>query len=178
MKEEFKWRTMNKGNVKGNQRLKHWTDDCPVFWPRRGCQRLKQNNVSQNCLVHRRDSYARQSVPETIRETAVPRTAECEKGAADRAVYRSRRSDCRADSRYSKAADESCVYQKGILVQKRVPRRWAVSFPDENVFTTDGKGICRNSWRKWMRCPRRLRVPSLNKIARTAVRPSPLVTDD
>ena len=45
-----------------------------------------KNNVSQNCLVHRRDSYARQSVPETIRETAVPRTAECEKGAADRAV--------------------------------------------------------------------------------------------
>ena len=39
-----------------------------------------ENNVSQNCLVHRRDSYARQSVPETIRETAVPRTAECEKG--------------------------------------------------------------------------------------------------
>ena len=58
-------------------------------------------------------------MPETMRETAVPRTAECEKGAADRAVYRSRRSDCRTDSRYSKAADESCVYQKGILVQKK-----------------------------------------------------------
>lgn len=66
-----------------------------------------------------------------------------------------------------------CV-PKGILVQKRVPYRWAVSFPDENVFTTDGKGICRNSRRKWMRCPRRLRVPSLNKIAQAAVRPSPL----
>jgi len=78
-----------------------------------------KNNVSQNCLVHRRDLYARQSVLETIRETAVPRTAECEKGAADRAVYRSRRSDCRTDSRYSKTADESCVYQKGILVQKK-----------------------------------------------------------
>ena len=58
-------------------------------------------------------------MPETIRETAVPRTAECEKGAADRAVYRSRRSDCQTDSRYSKAADESCVYQKEILVQKK-----------------------------------------------------------
>ena len=42
------------------------------------------------------------------------------------------------------------------------------------MHTTDGKGICRSSWRKWMRCPRRLRVPSLNKIAQTAVRPSPL----
>ena len=34
-----------------------------------------------------------------------------------------------------------------------------------------GKGICQNSWRKSMRCPRRLRVPSLNKIAQAAVRP-------
>ena len=33
--------------------------------------------------------------------------------------YRSRWSDCQADSRYSKAADESCAYQKGILVQKK-----------------------------------------------------------
>ena len=40
--------------------------------------------------------------------------------------------------------------------------------------STGGKGICRSSWRKWMRYPRRLRVPSLNKIAQTAVRPSPL----
>ena len=87
-------KTIGKGNLKGNPRIKHWANDYPVFWPRRGCQRLKQNNVSQNCLVHRRDSYARQSVPETIRETAVPRTAECEKGAADRADYRSRWSDC------------------------------------------------------------------------------------
>ena len=40
--------------------------------------------------------------------------------------------------------------------------------------TADGKGICRSSWRKCVRYPRRLRVPSLNKIAQTAVRPSPL----
>ena len=33
--------------------------------------------------------------------------------------YRSRWSDCQTDSRYSKVADESCVYQKGILVQKK-----------------------------------------------------------
>ena len=32
----------------------------------------------------------------------------------------------------------------------------------------------KSCWRKWMRYPRRLRVPSLNKIAQTAVRPSPL----
>ena len=67
-----------------------------------------ENNVSQNCLVHRRDSYARQSVPETIRETAVPRTAECEKGAADRADYRSRWSDCQnPKSVDGKVADEN-----------------------------------------------------------------------
>ena len=98
----------------------------------------------------------------------------CEqKQAADRAETDRWMVWLSTDSRYSKAAVALCAYQKGILVQKRVPCRWAVSFYDENVFTTDGKGICRNSWRKSMRCPRRLRVPSLNKIAQTAARPSP-----
>ena len=91
----------------------------------------------------------------------------CEqKQAADRAETDRWMVWLSTDSRYSKAA--VTLFQKGILVQrKRVPCRWAVSFPDENVFTTDGKGICRSSWRKRMRCPRRLRVPSLNKIAQT-----------
>ena len=88
--------------------------------------------------------------------------------------YRSRWSDCQTDSRCSKAADESCVYQKGILVQKKSSviggRRSFLT----KMHTTAGKGICRSSWRKWMRYPRRLRVPSLNKIAQTVVRPSPL----
>ena len=98
----------------------------------------------------------------------------CEqKQAADRAETDRWMVWLSTDSRYSKAA--VTLYQKGILVQrKRVPCRWAVSFPDENVFTTDGKGICRRSWRKSKRCPRRLRVPSLNKIAQTVVRPSSL----
>ena len=42
------------------------------------------------------------------------------------------------------------------------------------MHTTDGKGICRSSWRKCVRYPRRLRVPSLNKIAQAEVRPSSL----
>ena len=42
MKEEFKWRTMKTGNVKGNPRLKHWANDYPVFWPKRGCWPSKQ----------------------------------------------------------------------------------------------------------------------------------------
>ena len=78
-----------------------------------------KNNVSQNCLVHRRDSYARQSVPETIRETAVPRTAECEKGAADRADYRSRWSDCQTDSRCSKAAVALCVPKRNFGTEEK-----------------------------------------------------------
>ena len=79
-----------------------------------------KNNVSQNCLVHRRDSYARQSMPETMRETAVPRTAECEKGAADRADYRSRWSDCQLTADALRL--QQLLYPKGILVQrKRVP---------------------------------------------------------
>ena len=144
------------------------------FWPRRGCRQSKRkqwdrNNRSQkspslgdpksgsNAIFSRRNLFC------------------CEqKQAADRAETDRWMVWLSTDSRYSKAAVAMCAYQKGLLVQKRVPCRWAVSFPDENVFTTDGKGICRNSWRKWTRCPRRLRVPSLNKIAQAVVRPSSL----
>ena len=93
-----------------------------------------ENNVNQNCLVHRRDSYARQSVPETIRETAVPRTAECEKGAADRADYRSRWSDCQLTADALRL-QKPCAYQKGILVQrKRAPESVDGKVVDENAF--------------------------------------------
>ena len=49
-------------------------------------------------------------MPETIREAAVPRTAECEKGAADRAV----------------------TDHGGLTVKIR--NRWAENFPDENAY--------------------------------------------
>jgi len=172
MKEEFKWRTMKTGNVKGNQRLKHWASDYPVFerelayaqhktmWP--GSHRIIVMLFAQeagNAVGDRAKHSGSRAV--------VGRARAADRAVQNYVVWLS------TDSRYSKAAVTLC--QKGILVQrKRVPCRWAVSFPDENVFTTDGKGICRSSWRKWMRYPRRLRVPSLNKIAQTAVRPSPL----
>ena len=145
------------------------------FWPRRGCRQSKRkqwdrNNRSQkspslgdpksgsNAIFSRRNLFC------------------CEqKQAADRAETDRWMVWLSTDSRYSKAAVAMCAYQKGLLVQKRVPCRWAVSFPDENVFTTDGKGICRNSWRKRTRCPRRLRVPSLNKISQTARDRPPLL---
>ena len=48
---------------------------------------------------------------------------------------RSRWSDCQTDSRYSKAADESCAYQKRILVQrKRAPESVDGKVVDENAF--------------------------------------------
>ena len=157
-KEEFKWRTMKTGNVKGNQRLKHWANDYPKFWPRRGCQRLKQKPCD-----HKNRSRQSPSLGDPMSGSNAiysRRNLVCceQKQAADRAE-----TDCwlvwlSTDSRYSKAAVALCAYQKRFLVQKRVPCRWAVSFPDKNVFTTDGKGICRSSWRKSMRCPRRLWV--------------------
>jgi len=83
-------------------------------------------------------------VPETIRETAVPRMAECEKGAADRADYRSRWSDCQTDSRCSKAAVALCAYQKGILVQrKRTPKSVDGKVADENA-SPPGQGYLPN----------------------------------
>ena len=104
----------------------------------------KENNVSQNCLVHRRDSYARQSVPETIREAAVPRTAECEKGAADRADYRLRWSDCQLTADTLRL-QKHCAYQKGILVQKKSSVIGGRRIFLTKMHTTDGKGICRSS---------------------------------
>ena len=58
-------------------------------------------------------------MPETIRETAVPRTAECEKGAADRADYRSRWSDCQLTADALRLQMNHVRAEKGILVQKK-----------------------------------------------------------
>ena len=78
------------------------------------------------------------------------------------------------DSRCSKAAEALCAYQREFWYrEKELRNRWTEKLLTKMHFHR-GKGICQNSWRKWMRCPRRLRVPSLNKIAQTAVRPSPL----
>ena len=171
MKEEFKWRTMKTGNVKGNQRLKHWANDYPRFWPKRGCWQSKRNNViernrsqqSPSLGDPRSGSYAIYS-----RRNLVC----CEqKQAADRAETDRWMVWLSTDSRYSKAAVTLC--QK-ILVQKKSSVIGGRRIFLTKTHTTDGKGICRSSWRKWMRCPRRLRVPSLNKIAQTEVRPSPL----
>ena len=118
MKEEFKWRTMKTGNVKGNQRLKHWANDYPRFWPKRGCWQSKQNNVTERNRSQERNSRCSPTVLEMVRYTAGSQTAVNENGRLTEplqitVIWLS------TDSRYSKAADESCVYQKGILVQKK-----------------------------------------------------------
>ena len=104
-----------------------------------------ENNVIQNCLVHRRDSYARQSVPETIRKTAVPRTAECEKGAADRADYRSRWSDCQLTADALRL-QKHCVRTKKEFWyrEKELRNRWTEKLLTKMYFHR-GKGICRSS---------------------------------
>ena len=72
-------------------------------------------------------------MPETIRETAVPRTVECEKGAADRADYRSRWSDCQLTADALRL--QQLLYPKGILVQrKRAPKSVDGKVADENAF--------------------------------------------
>ena len=68
-----------------------------------------------------------------VRNTAVPQAVVGQARAADRAVQ-NYVGWLSTDSQYSKAADESCAYQKGILVQKKEFRnRWAEIFPDENA---------------------------------------------
>ena len=78
------------------------------------------------------------------------------------------------DSRCSKAAEALCAYQRVFWYRgKELRNRWTEKLLTKMHFHR-GKGICQNSWRKWMRYPRRLRVPSLNKIAQAAAQPSPL----
>ena len=68
-----------------------------------------------------------------VRYTAESQAAVNENGRQTE-PYRSRWSDCQTDSRYSKAVDESCVYQREFWYRKKEFRnRWAENFPDENA---------------------------------------------
>ena len=80
------------------------------------------------------------------------------------------------DSRCAKAAVTSVPKRNFGTEEKGLRNRWTEKLLTKMHFH-QGKGICRISWRKWMRCPRRLRVPSLNKIAQAEVRPSSLYGD-
>ena len=80
-----------------------------------------------------------------VRYTAESQAAVNEKWAADRAVTDHGDLTVKLTADTLRLQMNHVRAEKGILVQrKRVPCRWAVSFPDENVFTTDGKGICRS----------------------------------
>jgi hypothetical protein len=57
--------------------------------------------------------------------------------------------------------------------EKEFRNRWTENFPDENAYHRR-QGYLPKLVTKSVRCPWRLRVPSLNKIAQTTVRPSPL----
>ena len=120
MKEEFKWRKhVCKRNVKGSPKTKHWSNDYPEFWPRRDGWRSKQKQCDWKEPVTV-TPFALQSncVGDGAIYSRVPNCCERKEGGWQ-SRYRSRWSDCQTDSRYSKAADESCAYQKGILVQKK-----------------------------------------------------------
>ena len=150
MKEEFKWRKhVCKRNVKGSPKTKHWSNDCPEFWPRREGWKSKQNNVTERNRPQERHSRCSPTVLEMVRYTAGSRTA------------------VNANGRLTEPLQITVIWlSKSVIGGRRIFLT--------KMHTTDGKGICRSSWRKCSRYPRRLRVPSLNKIAQTAVRPFPL----
>ena len=119
MKEEFKWRKhVCKRNVKGSPKTKHWSDDYPEFWPRRDGWKSKQNNVTER---NRHSNAIRAAVQLCWRWCdiqQIPKLLWTKRGRLTEplqitVIWLS------TDSRYSKAADESCAYQKGILVQKK-----------------------------------------------------------
>ena len=73
---------------------------------------------------------------ELVAVTQFAREAE---NVGDRAIYSRVLGCCER-----KWAAGRAVTDHGDLTVK-IRNWWAVSFPDENVFTTDGKGICQNS---------------------------------
>ena len=119
MKEEFKWRKhVCKRNVKGSPKTKHLSNDYPEF---------VQGEMA--------DGQSKTMWPKGTGHSNAIRAAVqlcwrwCDiqqspwllwtKMGGWQSRYRSRWSDCQTDSRYSMVADESCAYQKGILVQKK-----------------------------------------------------------
>ena len=169
MKEEFKWRTMKTGNVKGNPRLKHWANDYLVFWPKRGCWPSKQKQcdwkkpVTEKPFAWRSQEWIKCDIQQT--KPGLLRTEAGGRQSWDRSL----------DGLTVKLTADTLRLQmnhvctkKEFWYRKRVPQLVDGEISWRKCVAADGKGICRNSWRKWMRCPRRLRVPSLNKIAQTA----------
>ena len=150
MKEEFKWRKhVCKRNVKGSPKMKHWSNDYPEFWPRQEGWKSKQKQCDRK-------------EPVTVKQFALQ--SNC---VGDGAIY-SRLPNCCE----RKWAVDRAVTDHGDLTVK-IRNRWTEKFPDENAYHRR-QGYLPKLVTKSMRCPRRLRVPSLNKIAQTVVRPSPL----
>ena len=80
-----------------------------------------------------------------MRYTAVSLAAVNEKRAVDRTVTDHGDLTVKLTADTLRLQMNHVRTKKEFWYRKRVPCRWAVSFPDENVFTTDGKGICRSS---------------------------------
>ena len=175
MKEEFKWRKhVCKRNVKGSPKTQHWSNDYPEFWPRREGWQSKQKQCDLRNRSQERHSRCSPTVLEMVRYTAESRTVVNKKRAVDRAVTDHGDLAVKLTADTLRLQMNHVRTKKGILVQKKSSVIGGRRIFLTKMHTTDGKGICRSSWRKWMRYPRRLRIPSLNKIAQTAVRPSPL----
>ena len=164
-------KTIRKGNVKGNPRLEYWANDYPVFWPGRGRWQSKQKQCEPKLF----GSQARfvceaKCAGNHTRDSRAPDGWTRKRGGGQgwlqiTVVWLS------TDSRCSKAAEALCVPKRNFGTEEKSSGIGGRKSCWRKCVAADGKGICRNSWRKSMRCPRRLRIPSLNKIAQTAARP-------
>ena len=74
-------------------------------------------------------------MPETIRETAVPRTAECEKEAADRAVTDHSDLTVKLTADALRLQMNHVCTKKEFWYRKEFRNRWTENFPDENALS-------------------------------------------
>jgi len=164
----------NYGNRKmwGNPRTKECFKDYRCFDESKWLL-SKQNGVTERNRSQERHSHRRKVLSDDrAKHSGIPNYCGQSKGGGQ-SRYRSRWSDCQLTADALRLQQSICVPKKKLWYRRKEPviggrkRCW------RKCITADSKGACwardQNLW-----YPRRLRVPSLNKIAQTVVRPSPL----
>ena len=127
-------KTIGKGNLKGNPRLKHWVNDYPVFWPSRGCWQSKQKQCEPKLF----GSQARfvceaKCAGNHTRDSRAPDGWMRKRGGGQSwlqitVIWLS------TDSRCSKVAEALYVSKKKFGTEKRAPQSVDGKVADENVF--------------------------------------------
>ena len=158
----------NYGNRKmwGNPRTKECFKDYRCFDESKWLL-SKQNGVTERNRSQERHSHRRKVLSDDrAKHSGIPNYCGQSKGGGQ-SRYRSRWSDCQLTADALRLQQSICVPKKKLWYRRKEPVIGGRKSCWRKCKTADSKGACwardQNLW-----YPRRLRVPSLNKIAQTA----------